>query len=67
MGLKKEHHVSDLFLFIPGLVDHSNSLFTDPFHKTQLTDVFFYDLKGLDAESAHDALGHDRADTLNKT
>ena len=67
MGLKKEHHISDLFLFIPGILDHSNSLFTNPLHKTQLADVFFDKLKGLDAESAHDALGHDRADAFNHT
>ena len=66
MGLEEDHYLADLLLIGPGLFDHLNPFFANAIDFSELFNLLFYDIEGLFLEFLDDALGHDRADALDK-
>ena len=53
MGVKKDHHVSNLFLFIPRPFYHLKALFPDPLDRENGHYLIFKHIKGLFSEGLY--------------
>ncbi len=66
LGLKKNHHIPDFLLVIPGAFDHIDPFGTNTFHLGQPLGMTGNNIQGLLAKLVNDSFGHFRADPFDK-
>jgi len=66
LGLKKNHHIPDFLLVIPGAFDHIDPFWTDTLHLYQPLGMMSDDVQGLFAKPVNNPFGHFRADSLDE-